>query len=245
MEKTNEINQKLKETIYKRKSIRQYKMESLSPETLAEIENFIGGIKPLHHEIQVYHRIVQSTKNILPIKAPHYILIYSEEKEGWLNNIGFIFQQLDLYLAQRGLGSCWLGMAKPKENEDKKKDFVIAMCFGEPAESLHRQSSEFKRKPADQVYKGTDKRLEAARLAPSAGNSQNWFFDEEDGHIHIYQKVLTPLQNLLYGKMNQIDSGIAICHMYLVGLTEGKEFEFTKKVPQREIKGFHYIGTVG
>ncbi len=43
------------------------------------------------------------------------MIISSENTEGYLMNIGFIFQQMDLYLSSIGLGSCWLGMAKPTE----------------------------------------------------------------------------------------------------------------------------------
>ena len=238
---------KLKEVykfIYKRKSVRQYRMEGLKSETLAEIEDFIKNITPLHDEIRVNYKIVTETKNLLPVKAPHYILIYSEEKDGYLNNVGFMFQQLDLYLSSRGLGSCWLGMAKPKDKADDKKDFVISMGFGEALDNPYREISEFKRKPAEEVYSGIDERSEAARLAPSASNSQNWFFDKQNDKIHVYQKSINALQNVLYGKMNQIDIGIALCHMYIVSLQNGMSFEFIKDVNHKEVKGFNYIGTV-
>lgn len=234
----------IKESIYKRKSVRKYKREELNPKLLGEIENFIETIKPLHEEILVDYKIVHDTKNILPVAAPHYILIYSEKKEGYLNNVGFMFQQLNLFLSSKGLGACWLGMAKPKDKEDAQKNFVIAMGFGNALENPHRELADFKRKPAQEVYSGTDERLEAARLAPSAVNNQGWFFDEWEGRINVYQKSLNPLQDMLYGKMSQIDIGIAICHMYIVSLSNQKEFEFMNNLKHRDIKGFQYVGTV-
>lgn len=241
------MENKLKEMvefIYKRKSVRQYKTEELSLETLMEIEDFIKNIIPLHKETRVHYKIVSDTKNLLPIKAPHYLLIYGDEKQGYLNNIGFMFQQLDLYLSSKGLGACWLGMAKPKDKIDNKKDFVIAIGFGESINSPYREVTGFKRKPAEEVYSGVDERLEAARLAPSASNSQNWFFDAQDGAIHVYQKTINAFQNMLYGKMNQIDIGIALCHIFIAGLNKGLSFEFIPDINHKELSGFSYIGTV-
>jgi len=241
------MDNKLKEIhefIYKRKSVRQYKMEGLSKDALIEIEDFVKSIVPLHKEIRVHYKIVADTKNLLPVKAPHYLLIYSEEKEGYLNNIGFMFQQLDLFLSSKGLGACWLGMAKPKDKIDVKKDFVIAIGFGEALNSPYRELSGFKRKPEEEVYRGSDERLEAARLAPSASNSQNWFFEEQEGSIHVYQKTINAFQNMLYGKMNQIDIGIALCHIFIAGLKKGMDFEFITDIKHEDINGFSYIGTV-
>lgn len=234
----------LNEFIYKRKSVRQYNMEGLPMESLIEIENFIKNIIPLHKEIRVHYKIVSDTKNLLPVKAPHYLLIYSDEKEGYLNNIGFMFQQLDLFLSGKGLGACWLGMAKPKDKADDKKDFVIAIGFGEAINSPYRELSGFKRKPAEAVYSGTDERLEAARLAPSASNSQNWFFEEQDGSIHVYQKKINAFQDMLYGKMNKIDIGIALCHLYIAGLQKELNFEFITDVNHKDLIGFNYVGTI-
>ncbi|HZK70470.1 MAG TPA: nitroreductase family protein [Clostridia bacterium] len=241
------MGNKLKELydfIYKRKSVRQYKMEGLTLEALMEIEDFIKNIIPLHKEIRVHYKIVPETKNLLPVKAPHYLLIYSEEIVGYLINVGFMFQQLDLFLSSKGLGACWLGMAKPKDKIDDKNDFVIAIGFGEALNSPYRELSGFKRKPAEEVYKGTDERLEAARLAPSASNSQNWFFEEQDGAIHVYQKTINAFQNMLYGKMNQIDIGIALCYIYIAGLNRELKFEFITDTNHKDLIGFNYVGTV-
>lgn len=234
----------LYEFIYKRKSVRQYNMEGLPLELLIEIENFINSIVPLHRGIRVDTKIVTDTKNLLPVKAPHYLLIYSEEKPGYLNNIGFMFQQLDLFLSSKELGACWLGMAKPKDKIDIQKDFVIAIGFGKGINSPYRELSDFKRKPAGEVYSGTDARLEAARLAPSATNSQNWFFEEQDNSIHVYQKSINLLQNILYGKMNQIDIGIALCHIYIAGLQKEINFEFINDQNHKDITGYNYVGTI-
>ena len=40
--------------------------------------------------------------------APLYVLLLSEEKEGWLENAGFVGEQLFLKLIELGLSACWL-----------------------------------------------------------------------------------------------------------------------------------------
>jgi nitroreductase len=174
------------------------------------------------------------------IKAPHYLVFGSEEKERALENIGFIGQQLDLFCAGSEIGSCWVGGSKPGEKESSELPFVICMAFGKPAEALHRELSEFKRKPLGEISEGADERLEAARLAPSAVNSQNWYFAAQNGIIHCYRKKANPVLGFIYDKLNCIDMGIALCHI----ASESESFSFAKEADTPVKKGYIYTGTV-
>lgn len=232
--------------IFKRKSTRKYDMMPLTDGQLAEIKAFADNLKPLYKDIKVEYSIAnaEDVKNILPIRAPHYIIISSEKKDAYLTNVGFMFQQMDLFLSSKGLGTCWLGMAKPNKKISTKLEFIIILALGKALDSPHRELSEFKRKALSEISTGTDKRLEAARLAPSATNSQNWFFAAENGKIHTYQKRVNPLKALIYEKINKIDMGIAICHLYYATEHLGKKFVFEKEENPKELKGYTYIGTV-
>ena len=56
-----------------------------------------------------------------------------------MENIGFLFQQMDLYLQTLGLGVCWLGMGKlnPKTTQQVEgMKFVIMLAFGHPAQEV-------------------------------------------------------------------------------------------------------------
>ena len=118
---------------------------------------------------------------------------------------------------------------------------VICMAFGRPDEPLHRSPDDFKRKPLLEISEGFDERLEAARLAPSGINVQNWFFVAENDEIHCYRKKGNPLLGLMAGKLGNIDMGIAICHI----AEESDSFSFGKKEGVAERKKCTYIGTVG
>ena len=226
--------------IYKRKSIRKYSTEPLDNANIKWVQKQIAAVKPLYPNIRYSIEIVSKTKGLFNVKAPHYLIFSSEEMDGYCENIGFIGQQLDLALSANGIGTCWLGASKPIENEKTALPYVIAMSFGIPNEPLHRSLPEFKRKPLSAMSEGEDLRLEAARLSPSAMNSQNWFFVADGGKIHCYRKKVNPLVGLMLEKANRIDMGIAIYH--IAAVSDG--FKFTKSKVSPERKGYVYTGTV-
>lgn len=233
----------LHEFIFKRKSVRKYDDTPLDAETLGKVLAFAEKLKPLSPEIKTSFEITDSVKGVFSIKAPHYFMICSETKCDYLENVGYMWQQMDLYLSSLGLGSCWLGMAKPTAEISTALPLVITLAFGRAKEEPHRDLKGFNRKPPEEISSGSDSRIEAARLAPSATNSQNWFFEATEGMIHVYRKKLNPALEMIYGKMNRIDAGIALCHLRYATEQEEREFIYETQV-NRVKKGYVYIGTV-
>lgn len=233
----------LYEFIFKRKSIRKYDEAPLDAETLAKVTAFAKNLHPLQPGIRTAFVTTDSVKGIFSIKAPYYCLICSETQGDYLENAGYMWQQMDLYLSSLGLGSCWLGMAKPTAKIHTALPMVITLAFGRAAEEPHRELSGFKRKAVEEISSGTDSRIEAARLAPSATNSQNWFFEASEGMIHVYRKKLNPALEMMYGKMNRIDAGIALCHLRYATEHEGRKFVFERHA-DRAKNGYAYVGTV-
>ncbi len=235
----------LKNMIYKRKSFRDYSQNQLSPQTLLKIENFIENARPLFPCTRFSWKIVdgERVKNIQPWRAPHNIVMFADTSTESLMNIGFIFQQAELYIQSLGLGSCWLGMGKldaaDSENADGQKQ-VMMLAFGETENDDFRKSkAEFKRKTLNEIADTEDGRLECARLAPSAVNSQPWYFVHEGDMIHAYC-VEKYLRKIMLGNMNKIDMGIALAHVYM----ENKEtFEFFKTEKYPAVKGYYYTGS--
>ncbi|MCL1829660.1 MAG: nitroreductase [Oscillospiraceae bacterium] len=230
----------MNEIIRKRKSVRKYDLTPLDASVLDKVRAQIEKVAPLFPDIRFCAEIANNVKGIFNVKAPHYLIFGSEEKDGAFENIGFIGQQLDLFFSESGLGSCWLGMAKPEEKTASALPHVISMSFGNPAEPLYRELSEFKRKPLSEISDGTDDRLEAARLAPSAMNAQNWYFAAENGEIRCFRKKTKSVLGFIYTKMHSVDMGIALCHI----AKESKDFYFIKEENVSERKGYVYTGTV-
>lgn len=104
----------MNEILRKRKSIRKYDLTKLDAETLDRMRDQIGKVTPLYPNIRYCAEIANTSKwSFTGVKAPHYLLFGSEDKDGAIENIGFIGQQMSLFLSEAGIGSCWLGMAKP------------------------------------------------------------------------------------------------------------------------------------
>ncbi|MCL2227294.1 MAG: nitroreductase [Oscillospiraceae bacterium] len=231
----------MNEIIRKRKSVRKYDNTPLDTAVLDAVRAEIAKVKPLYPDIKYSIEMTTKTKGLFGVRAPHFLVFGSEVKDGSHENIGFIGQQLDLYFSANGLGSCWLGASKPGEAMESTLPYVIALAFGKPAEPLHRDISEFKRKPLPEISEGNDPRLEAARLAPSGVNIQDWYFIAESGKIHCYLKKPNLIMGLMVGKLGLIDLGIAICHI----AEESDNFSFGKEANPPERKGYVYAGTVG
>ena len=225
----------LNEMIYHRKSCRSFAGRPVDAEMIEKILSF--EMKPLHPQIRVRMDIVSrdKVKCICPWTTPQLIAIYSEETDGYLENIGFLFQQMDLYLQTLGLGVCWLGMGRmnPKTTtEVAGMKFVIMLAFGYPkGDQLRYGRKGFKRKPMEQITDKPDLRLEAARLAPSAVNSQPWYFTHEGDAIHVYCSK----------KGSPLDAGIAMAHLYV---ENPESFRFFRAEDVTQIPGYGYLGSV-
>jgi hypothetical protein len=215
-------------------------MAKLDAATLDKVRAEIDKLTPLYPNIRYSIELAEKTKGLFYVKAPHYLIFGSEEKDGYLENIGFIGQQLDLFFSENGLGCCWLGASKPQEKEASALPFVICMSFGKPAEPLHRSLADFKRKPLSEISEGSDTRLEDARLAPNGINAQGWYFIADNGKIHCYCKKPNPIIGLVLNKMYAIDLGIAVCHIF----KESEDFRYEKVKDAPTRKGLTYMGTV-
>ena len=225
----------LNEMIFKRKSCRSFTNIPVDAATIEAIRDF--PMKPLYPDIKVHWDIVprNQVKCICPWTTPQLITIYSEETEGYLENIGFLFQQMDLYLQTLGLGVCWLGMGRmnPKTTtvvEGMK--FVIMLSLGHPkGDQLRHDLKGFKRKSMEQIADRPDPRLEPARLAPSAVNSQPWYFTHEGDAIHVWCSK----------KGSPLDAGIALAHLYVAN---EETFQFFKADHTAGLPGYSDIGSV-
>ena len=224
-----------KEMIYHRKSCRSFASVPVDETTFEAIKAF--PLKPLYPGLKVHWDIVSrdKVKCICPWTTSQLITIYAGEAEGYLENVGFLFQQMDLYLQTLGLGVCWLGMGRmnPKTTTQVEgMKFVIMLAFGHPKKAqLRHGPKDFKRKAMEKISDQVDPRLEPARLAPSAVNGQPWYFTHEGNTIHVHCK----------NKASRLDAGIALAHLYVANENTFRFFlvEGVKTVP-----GYTYVGSL-
>lgn len=216
------------EAIYVRKSVRNFKKEALDNKILNDILAFAEELEPIFPGIGIHLEIIDNvTKRsrvggIVNLSAPYYLAIYSEAKEKRDLNAGYIMQHISLYMSTKGIGSCFLGMAKRKEKKiEEGYEYVITLAFGLPKGTLIRHDYDAKRQSLDELcaYKERPKSwvreiLETARLAPSSYNSQPWRFVAYENRIHVFSKRPV-VQNGTFGKFTELNLGIMFANVMI------------------------------
>jgi nitroreductase len=241
------------DAIFKRKSIRDYDPMPIDLNRLEEISKNLQSLKPLIEDIKTEFKVISAKQVSRKINnnAPHFIAAFSEAKDAYKVNVGFMLQQMDLYLSAAGLGSCWLGIPRPTKEvtESSNLKFIILMSFGNAREPLYRTSpSEFKRQPLRDItnIEGADELLEPTRIAPSAINLQNWYFTGNKNQIHAYSTKPSFLRNIAGGSYYPVDMGIALCHLRLATQHYGLQTKFTfdSSKDKNPPKNLEYVTTL-
>ena len=150
------MDENLYPMIFKRKSFHLFKnIGAISQRELSQIENFFRKCKPLIPEIPVEMRIVPAAETTCKRGQEFCILLYSEKREGYLPNIGYIGQQLDLMLASMNIGTLWFGIGKTEVGSESGLDFVIMLAIAKVEETAFRKDMfKSKRKPLEEIWIG-------------------------------------------------------------------------------------------
>jgi len=215
--------------ICKRKSFHVFsKGENLSETELQMVQNQCAELGVLVKDIQTRFKIVPIAETTCR-RGEYCILAYSEYKMNYLQNIGYMLAQLDLWLAFCNIGSCWYGMGKSFEMKCDELDFVIMMAIAKQDEhSFRKEVSKTKRKPVEHMWQGSERPqiAEVIRNAPSACNSQPWKVISEKDALHIYRliekRTIIPAEKA--AKYHQIDIGIFLFYIELCLQHEARPF---------------------
>lgn len=241
------MSEPLRQMISRRRSVRSYLPDPVDDATLADIHTFLQGLTPLFPDAAPTARIIP-TKDAAFLQKwrnPQFFAFYAPPTEEGLINVGFMYQQLDLYLQSRGLGTCWVGLGTPVDTIHKPPEgmkLAVMMAFGHPDNVPERcAEADFKRRRMTDITDSVDPRLEAARLAPSATNSQPWSFLHEGDRIHVYREKLSLLKARTHSRMNLIDMGIMLAHLYVC---QPETFRFTRPEAHPKKTACLYVGSV-
>jgi len=177
--------------IFKRKSIRKFdKNLSISDLELEKLHNEIINNVPLIEGINVEFDIVDR-KETTAKRGEYCLLMYSEEKPFFLENAGYMLEQIDLFLTSLDIGVCWYGVAKPEAMTYKGLKYVIMLAFGKcQSKDFRVDQSEFKRKPIKDIWKGNTFKEIAndLRIAPSGCNLQPWRIISKEKSIKVFRE---------------------------------------------------------
>ena len=198
--------------ISRRRSVRAYKAEAINVATLADLRAYMNQLVPLIPGAKVEGRIIPTDHGNYwqKWKTPYFIAIFSDGSDDALINVGFMYQQLDLYAQSLGLGSL-----TDEEPVPEGMKLAVMMAIGIPDDVPERTAADFKRKVMTEIADQPDNRLEALRLAPSATNSQPWYVTHDGDTLHIWREELGLIKQRTLGRMNKIDMGIGLCHLYV------------------------------
>ena len=201
--------------IFKRKSFHLFNGgEKTTEDDVKAVSDYINTVTPLYPEIKTEIVIVKESETTCHRGADYCILFYSEPKGDYLRNIGYIGEQIDLFLTSINLGALWFGIGRPKEKRNNGLDYVIMIAFKKMSkDSFRKDMFKSKRKPIEEIWYG--EQLDIAnivRFAPSACNTQPWFVENNDDTLTIYRykkpgkRGIMPIDKVMF--YNRIDIGI-------------------------------------
>ena len=247
-----------------RKSIRNYKDKSVSPEDLQKIETIIKGSKHLFDNIPMEVLLIEDGEKITAtfkgliskytkVKAPHYLAFTSETKKGHLENIGFIGEEIVLKLTELGIGTCWVGSAIKQDlfksivKVQDNQNFIILVAFGYPTDPLKPVASR-KRLDKNKLVTGAyenqyDTIIQSLIDAPSAINSQPWKLLINNNKFDLFLENRNILTKNMLRDTNHIDIGIGLSHLYNSSIELGYEVEL-KQTSHSELGNSLYIISV-
>ncbi|MFP3156092.1 hypothetical protein LQZ18_17045 [Lachnospiraceae bacterium ZAX-1] len=207
----------LYDTIFARRAVRKFDKIPLDDEVLSDIQGFVDSTVNIDGQSARFE-IVGGNK-IKKAVAPYYILAYCDANDCAYANVGYVLQKVDLYLQSIGLGSVWLGSAKPCEMET---DYLIMLAFGKTDVPLRAGGQDFKRLPIGEMSDEDNTVAQVARLAPSAVNSQPWKLHFEESKVVIRYFGRGLMKAILKKKMNKVDIGIVTRYVEIALMNEGK-----------------------
>ena len=256
------------EAIAARLSVRTYGSEQVEAAVIEKIKAYAAAIENPFEAKTDIHFVEKSTAangeklgTYGFIKgAKLFICVTAEDRPDAALAVGYVFEQLVLYMTSLGLGTCWLG------GTFNKGAFAQAIRLQEgtllpilspvgyaakslrPLEKIFRTSLKAdKRQPAEKLFFEKDfatplhapdfaGALENVRLAPSARNMQPWRVVREDNAFHFFRTDDMPF-------MQTIDIGIALNHFCLSLQEAGVKYSIEKSdVPQiNSPKGIKYV----
>lgn len=270
----------VEDAVKKRYSVRNYIDKELEPEIKSEIKEYISKLaNPFNKKIK-YTYI--DNLDITGFKAPgtygvikgakSYIGISISNDPMSLASLGYEFESAVLYMASKGVGTCWLGGTFDKKefheimNINKDEIMPIISPYGYAAEKKHIKERAMrkiinadKRKEKSELFfnktfntpitfdESVDVlfAMEMVRLGPSASNKQPWRILKSDELFHFYEYKEPGYSNIFKYDIQRIDIGIAAAHFDLALKERGIRGKFNLELEPdvKKPKEMEYVFT--
>ncbi len=251
----------LRDAVVKRYSVRTYEKKPVEPELLEKLFDYASCIvNPFgpSMRLQLIRKSMAANGEKLGTYgiirgADTFLAVTVVDKPFALEALGYEFEQLVLYAASLGLGTCWLGgtfnrSAFAAAIEIKEGElFPILSPLGYPKENksfaekiMRRATKADNRQPWEKLFYRDNFEtplsqpeagdygfaLEMLRLAPSAVNGQPWRIVVAGDSVHFFKKRAAGTMDL-----QRVDMGIAACHFNLAMQEMGTPGRFETQAP--------------
>lgn len=237
----------VEETVKKRYSVRNYQERVIEADKTNAIAAFIKTLENPFGPTITFHTLdikpgatTQKLGTYGVIKgASHYIGTTITPEPMALEALGYEFEALVLFLADLGLGTCWLGGTFDRQSFSAAMEikageiFPIITPYGYAADHKHFKEKAMRklikadqRKNWSQLFFKNDFQtpltqatagdlafaLEMVRLGPSASNKQPWRIVLLDGNCHFYEAKAPGYSKAFAYDIQRVDLGIAAAH---------------------------------
>ncbi len=258
------------EAILTRRSVRNYSEKALSEEHKTKLmqyiqdENKLTG--PFGNTIRIVYKEVLDTNKKEKLgtygfikNAPAYLInICQNNKENMLD-LGFVFENLVLFLQSNGVNTCWLGGTFHRKKLQLEQNFSgdefipVISPVGYSADCQHlvekivrKGARSDTRKNFDDLFFHNDFKhrivdsesrdlLEYLRLAPSASNKQPWRVVLSEHKIaHFFIERTPKYGNSLGYDIQMVDMGIALSHYLMLNSNKIVSIENPDLAPLNE-----------
>lgn len=211
--------------IFKRKSFHLFRNtgdEPITEDELQKIQETYGGFEPLVPDIKTQIRIVSNDETTCKRGQEYCILLYSEKKDNYLQNIGYLGEQLDLFLTSLNIGALWFGIGKVEEKSYNGLDYVIMIAIKKvPEDKFRKDMYKSKRKDLSEIWLGDFYKSigDVARFTPSSCNTQPWKVECTEDELKVYRykkpgkRGIMPIDKVTH--YNRIDIGIYLLFLEL------------------------------
>lgn len=248
------------DAIFVRRSVKSFRAETISDKSISQILNFanyitgISGKNTVNFEIWSSGEKDKMIEHHFSVKAPYYFVLSASDKVDRFLNLGFVMEQVALYLVTKDLGSCFTGLRKVKELNGKEEDKIIAvLAFGVPVdESAYAKRQRILPLEHVCVFKDrTDPNIKdmlcAAMLAPSRMNSQPWRFLVVNNRIHVFRKrERLAFKSSSADWYHEFDIGMMLANLLIAGeeLWYNTDIVKSENIAEKELKNNLYMFTV-
>ncbi|MFW9961715.1 MAG: nitroreductase family protein [Candidatus Thorarchaeota archaeon] len=225
-----------------RRSCRQFLPEVLIPEHARELGEFLSKMEiPFDHHVTLSYHIVPQDQEIVYFKGPkQFVALSTSLSPIEQAKLGFLGEQLILYSESIGVRTCWMGHYRTRDvkkivygNSEPQGDQILYCVillgyipektgildrFSQKRMSKKNRSLDYfiHAKSLTEFPAYIKSSLELASRAPSAMNSQKWYYlvEKVDDSYTIELSKPKGYQHFKW-KHYDIDVGTAAAHIWL------------------------------